>query len=92
VYFPWSNSSDVRIYNSKTLAAAGSYDFESPFTQNGNFAFISGRAKTDNSGSLLFVSTSGGVRYVTINAVAPTELLAAPAMWCIRARPPAAKV
>jgi fibronectin type 3 domain-containing protein len=78
VYFPWGNSSEVRIYDSKTLAAAGSYDFESPFTQNGNFAFVSGRAKTDNSGSLLFVSTLGGVRYVTINAVAPTGLQAAP--------------
>jgi fibronectin type 3 domain-containing protein len=76
VYFPWAQSSKVYVYDSTTLSPLSSYDFESQFGLNGNFAFVNGRTKTSDDGSLLFVTVDGGVRYVTLNALAPTALMA----------------
>lgn len=79
VYFPWAGTSDIYVYDRTTLTQIGSYDFESQFTGNGNYAFVSGRVKTSQDGSLLFGTVAGGVRYVTVDAVAPSALTASAA-------------
>ena len=64
VYFPWAQSTMVKIYSTRTWSEVGSIDLESTFGANGNYAFVNGRAKTSKDGSLLFVTVDGGVRYV----------------------------
>lgn len=76
VYFPWAESTSVYIYDSTTLAPVGTYDFESQFGNNGDLAYVNGRIKTSKDGSLLFATVAGGVRYVTVDAVAPSGLQA----------------
>lgn len=61
-YFPWAQTSEVRVYDMDALAPVGSYDFVSTFTSNGNSAYQSGRTKLSADGSLLMVTVAGGVR------------------------------
>lgn len=75
VYFPFRNVATIFVYDSTTLTQIGSYDFESSFGINTN-AFANGRVKTSQDGSLLFATVTGGVRYVTTDAVAPKGLTA----------------
>jgi hypothetical protein len=76
VYFPWAQSSSVYIFDSRSLTELGTYDFESQFGLNGSRAFVNGRIKTSNDGALLFATVDGGVRFVTVDAIAPSALSA----------------
>jgi hypothetical protein len=68
IYFPWSQTKEVRVYNSVSLAQVGSYDFENDFGWVGNFAFQQGRTRLSRDGSLLMVSVTGGVRFLQMYA------------------------
>lgn len=61
-YFPWSGSSEVRVYDMDTFAPIGSHDAKDTFSGNGNRAFVQGRTRLSRDGSLLMVSVTGGVR------------------------------
>lgn len=62
VYFPWYNTSEVRVYNTTTLSQDNSYNFETTFGWVGNLAYQRGRTKLSRDGSLLMVTVDGGVR------------------------------
>jgi len=64
VYFPWAETSQVKVYSTGTWQEVGSFDFVDTFSHTGNWAFTNGRAKTSKDGTLLFVTVDGGVRYV----------------------------
>lgn len=63
VYFSWANTSQIKEFETTSLLQSGTYDFESTFTSNGNFAFVNGRLKISRDGSLLMCSVPGGVRF-----------------------------
>ena len=65
VYFPWTGTTNVEVYDTRTWTAVKSYDFEDTFENPGNHAFVQGRTKLSKDGSLLFVTVTGGVRYVS---------------------------
>lgn len=69
VYFPWTETTEVRAYDTTTFTQVEAYDFENNFQNNGNWAFQQGRMKISRDGSLLFATVDGGVRYVNLNAV-----------------------
>lgn len=64
VYFPFTGTTDVDVYSTKTWTQVKSYNFEDTFNWVGNNAFVQGRTKLSKDGSLLFVTVTGGVRYV----------------------------
>ncbi|HEY3777554.1 MAG TPA: hypothetical protein VGL35_05810 [Rhizomicrobium sp.] len=64
VYFPFTGTTDVEVYNTKTWTLVKSYDFKDTFQWNGNTAFVQGRTRLSKDGSLLFVTVTGGVGYV----------------------------
>lgn len=63
VYFPWAQTTTIRIYNSVTRAHVGTYDFLNTFDHTGNGAFGEGRVKVARDGSLLLCTVAGGVRF-----------------------------
>ncbi len=65
VYFPFAGTTDVEAYNTKTWTEVKAYDFGQMFQSPGNNAFVDGRTKLSNDGSLLFVTVTGGVGYVS---------------------------
>ncbi len=62
IYFPWTTTGQVRVYNATSLAQVDAYEFEDTFQHNGNWAFQQGRTKLSRDGSLLMVTVTGGVR------------------------------
>jgi hypothetical protein len=60
-YFPWTGSTQVRVYDMNALSQTGAYDFGDTFNSNGNNAFVQGRTRISRDGSLLMVSVTGGV-------------------------------
>lgn len=64
VYYPWSDTQLVNVYDSNTNTQVGSFDFEDIFVHTGNHAFVMGRSKISRDGSLLMVTVNGGVRYL----------------------------
>ena len=76
IYFPWTTTGQVRVYNATSLAQVDAYEFEDTFQSNGNWAFQQGRTKLSRDGSLLMVSVTGGVRalqtYAPLSAAAVT--------------------
>jgi hypothetical protein len=71
VFFPWAGSSLVQVYDTNTLTKVAEYDFESPFSTNGNHAFVSGRLRLSRNGSLLLASVDGGVRFLRLPDAPP---------------------
>jgi hypothetical protein len=61
-YFPFAQTSEVRVYNMDTQTQSGAFNFEYAFPWTGNGAFNSGRTKLSRDGSLLMVTVGGGVR------------------------------
>ncbi|MFC0679331.1 pre-peptidase C-terminal domain-containing protein [Lysobacter korlensis] len=61
-YFPFAQTSEVRVYDMNTRTQTGSFDFEYTFSHPGNAAFQNGRTRLSRDGSLLMVSVGGGVR------------------------------
>ena len=68
VYFPWAQSSEVRVYDTTTFQQVGAYDAEYVFAHTGNYAFGNGRIRIARDGSLLMVSVAGGVRLIRLDA------------------------
>ena len=62
-YFPFTGTTDVEVYDTKTWTLVKSYDFKDSFQWVGNGAFVQGRTKLSKDGSLLFVTVTGGVGY-----------------------------
>jgi hypothetical protein len=60
-YFPWTPTNEIRAYDMTTLTQIGSYDFGIPFGPVYNWAFVQGRTRLSRDGSLLMVTTDGGV-------------------------------
>lgn len=67
-YFPWADSSEVRVYDMDLLTEVGAYDVGHVFDHTGNSAFGNGRVRLSGDGSLLMVSVAGGVRLVRMYA------------------------
>lgn len=61
-YFPFAETSEVRVYDMNTRTQSGSFNFEYAFSHPGNNAFQHGRTRLSRDGSLLMVSVGGGVR------------------------------
>ena len=68
VYFPWTESAEVRVYDTTTFTHVGSFDVEDTFQNDVNGAFQQGRVRLSRDGSLLMVSVTGGVRFVQMHA------------------------
>lgn len=68
VYFPWSGTREVRLYDAQTMTQIDAFDFEDDFVWIGNHAFVQGRTRLSRDGSLLMVSVSGGVRILRLYA------------------------
>jgi hypothetical protein len=67
-YFPWAQSSEVRVYDMDLLTEVGAYDVGFVFAHTGNGAYDNGRVRLSGDGSLLMVSVEGGVRIVRMYA------------------------
>jgi WD40 repeat protein len=67
-YFPWVNSSEIRIYDMSQLKQTGTLDFQTDFSWAGNEAYGNGRTRLSRDGSLLMVTVAGGVRIYRIYA------------------------
>jgi hypothetical protein len=65
VYFPFAGTSNVEVYSTKTWTEVKSYDVGQTFESNGNYAFVDGRTKLSKDGSMLFVTVTGGVQYLS---------------------------
>lgn len=61
-YFPFAETSEVRVYDMNTRTQSGSFNFEYAFSHPGNHAFQHGRTRLSRDGSMLMVSVGGGVR------------------------------
>jgi hypothetical protein len=61
-YFPFAQTSEVRVYDMDTRTQSGTINFEYPFPWTGNHAFDQGRVRISRDGSLLMVAVGGGVR------------------------------
>lgn len=61
-YFPFAETSEVRVYNMDTRMQSGAFNFEYNFSHPGNWAFQPGRTRLSRDGSVLMVSVGGGVR------------------------------
>lgn len=81
IYFPWTTTGEVRVYNATSLAQVGAYDFQDTFQWNGGAAYAQGRTKLSRDGSLLMVTVTGGVRYLQMYA----PLAAAPVTGAVNA-------
>lgn len=60
-YFPWTGTSQVRVYDMTTYTQIGEYDFGNTFSWVGNSAFQQGRTRLSRDGSLIMVTVNGGV-------------------------------
>lgn len=61
-YFPFAQTREVRVYDTRTFSVVNIHDFEDTFDWVGNWAFVEGRTRLSRDGSLLMVSVTGGVR------------------------------
>lgn len=68
IYFPWTTTSEIRVYNANSLVQVATYDFENNFQHNGNYAYVQGRTRLSRDGSLLMSTVTGGVRFVQMYA------------------------
>jgi Big-like domain-containing protein len=66
VYFAWSQTTEVRAFDTNNFTQTAAYDFENTFVNPGNWAFTQGRLKMSRDGSLLFATVNGGVRYLRL--------------------------
>lgn len=66
VYFPFTGTTDVEVYNTKTWTQVNSYNCNDTFNWVGNGSFVQGRTKVSKDGSKLFVTVTNGVCYVKI--------------------------
>lgn len=74
-YFPFAQTREVRVYDTRTFALLTTYDFEETFDWIGNWAFIEGRTRLSADGSLLMVTVTGGVRILRTYAPLAAQAL-----------------
>lgn len=67
IYFPWSGTSEIKVFSSISLRYLRSIQIGSMFERNSS-AFVSGRTRLSADGSLLMVTVPGGLRYVRVYA------------------------
>lgn len=72
-YFPWAESSDVRVYDMQSMQLLGSYNFNDTFDHTGNIAYGQGRTRISPDGQILMVAVTGGVRFVHLYDSIATE-------------------
>lgn len=66
IYVAWSGTTTVLAFNTNTFYPMGSIDFGNYFDWPGNRAFVEGRLKMSDDGSLLFATVDGGIGYEPI--------------------------
>jgi len=71
VFFPFAGTTFVRAYNTTTWEMLAQYDFQYTFSSPGNHAFGNGRIRISPDGQIIFVTVSGGVRYLRHNLNLP---------------------
>ena len=71
VFFPFAGTTYVRAYNTTTWEMLAQFDFQNSFTSPGNHAFGNGRIRISPDGQIIFVTVSGGVRYLRHNLNVP---------------------
>jgi hypothetical protein len=75
-YFPFAQTSEVRVYDMNTRTQTGTLNFEYSFPWTGNGSFVDGRTRLSRDGSLLMVTVGSGVRvyqqYAPLQAAAAT--------------------
>lgn len=67
-YFPFFETSQVRVYDMGSLTQTGSYDIGSTFNYTASMAFFEGRTRLSRDGSILMVAVNGGLRFVQMYA------------------------
>ncbi len=63
-YFPWAQSTQVRVFDMRTFQQIGAHDAEYSFTHPGNGSFQPGRIRISEDGRLLMVKVGTGVRLI----------------------------
>ena len=74
VFFAWWPSSYIRAYETHTMAEVARYDCAYNFDWTGNWAFGQGRLRASRDGNNLFVTVSGGVRWISRLVSPPADL------------------
>jgi plastocyanin len=64
VFFPFAGTTYVEAYSTTTWQMLAQYDFQYTFNSPGNHAFNNGRIRISPDGQVIFVTVSGGVRYL----------------------------
>jgi plastocyanin len=64
VFFPFAGTTYVEAYSTTTWQMLAQYDFQNTFSTPGNHAFTNGRIRISPDGQVIFVTVSGGVRYL----------------------------
>jgi plastocyanin len=64
VFFPINNTTYVQAFSTATWQMLAQYDFANTFMWPGNHAFDNGRIRISPDGQIIFVTVSGGVKYL----------------------------
>jgi len=64
VFSPFADTNYVRAYSTTTWEMLAEYYFQDTFSTPGNRAFDNGRIRISPDGEIIFVTVSGGVRYL----------------------------
>jgi hypothetical protein len=64
VFFPFAGTTYVRAYSTIDWSMLAQFDFQNSFSTPGNHAFNNGRTRISPDGQIIFVTVSGGVRYL----------------------------
>jgi plastocyanin len=64
VFFPFAGTTYVKAYSTTNWQMITQYDFQYTFSTPGNHAFNNGRIRISPDGQVIFVTVSGGIRYL----------------------------
>jgi plastocyanin len=71
VFFPFAGTTFVNAYSTTNWQLLAQYDFQYTFSTPGNHAFDNGRIRISPDGQIIFVTVSGGVRYLRHGLAVP---------------------
>src|SRR5258708_330070 len=71
VFFPFAGTTYVKAYSTTNWAMLAQYDFQNTFSTPGSHAFGNGRIRISPDGQVIFVTVSGGVRYLRHGLILP---------------------
>lgn len=71
VFFPFAGTTFVNAYSTTNWQLLTQYDFQYTFSSPGNHAFDNGRIRISPDGQIIFVTVSGGVRYLRHGLTVP---------------------